>query len=183
MIKNKITNISNIKLEFFVKVKDSDDILVSINPGEVIFSDGEEMTKSMRVFERKNLISVANAEFESISVDTENGTIVATWDKDIEKDLLNFHNIPDFKAEILSVLSTDIESAITESEDPYKDLLAVDLLFEGENSIIDEAKKQAEEYVEEGEPLKEKKKYNYKKKPGRKKKRGPKPGSKRSKGE
>ncbi len=183
MIKNKITNISNIKLEFFVKVKDSDDILVSVNPGEVIFSDGEEMTKSMRVFERKNLISVANAEFDSISVDTENGTIVATWDKDIEKDLLNFHNIPDFKAEILSVLSTDIESAITDSEDPYKDLLAVDLLFEGENSIIDEAKKQAEEYVEEGEPVKEKKKYNYKKKPGRKKKRGPKPGSKRSKGE
>lgn len=183
MIKNKITNISNIKLEFFIKIKDSDDILVSINPGDVIFSDGEEMTKSMRVFERKNLISVSNTEFDSVSVDTESGTILATWDKGIEKDLLKFHNIPDFKAEIVSMLSTEIETAITDSENPYKDLLAVELLVEDENSIIGEAKKQAEEYAEEGEPVKEKKKYNYKKKPGRKKKRGPKPGSRRKKEE
>jgi hypothetical protein len=186
MIKNKVTNISNIKLEFFVKVKNSEDTLISIEPGEVVFSDGEEMTKSMRIFERKKLISVINKEFDTVSVDTENGTILATWDKDIEKDLLDFHNIPDVKAEILNVLSTDInkvETTITDSDNPYKDLLTVDLFFEGETSIVDEAKKQAEDYVGDGEPIKEKKKYNYKKKPGRKKKRGPKPGSKRKKGE
>jgi hypothetical protein len=186
MIKNKVTNISSIKLEFFVKAENSDDILASIEPGEVTFSDGEEMTKSMRVFERKNLISITNVEFDSVSIDTENGTIVATWDKDIEKDLLRFHNIPDIKAEILNVLSDNtntIEAAITDSENPYKDLLTIDLLFEGEAGILDEAKKQAEGYIEEGEPVKEKRKYNYKKKPGRKKKRGPKPGSRKKKEE
>ena len=57
MIKNKITNISRVKLEFFVKVDNSEDKFVSVEPGEVVFSDGEEMTKSMRVFERKKLIS------------------------------------------------------------------------------------------------------------------------------
>jgi hypothetical protein len=184
MIKNKITNTSNIKLEFFVKVDNSEDKLVSIEPGEVVFSDGEEMTKSMRVFERKNLISIAKSEFDSVSVDTHNGTISATWNKDIEKDLLNFHNIPDVKSEIINVISNDvktIETAITDSEDPYKDLLAVELLFD-DPSALEDAKKQAEEYVD-GEPKKEKKKYNYKKKPGRKKKRGPKPGSKRKKEE
>ena len=56
MIKNKITNISNVKLEFFVKTKNSDDTLISVEPGQVVFSDGEEATRSMRVFERKNLI-------------------------------------------------------------------------------------------------------------------------------
>lgn len=186
MIKNKVTNISNIKLEFFVKAENSDDILVSIEPGEVTFSDGEEMTKSMRVFERKNLISIINKEFDSVSVDTDSGTILATWDKDLEKDLLNFHNIPNVKDEILNAISNNtktIEAAITDSESPYKDLLTVDLLFEGEAGILDEAKKQAEGYIEEGEPVKEKKKYNYKKKPGRKKKRGPKPGSRKKKEE
>jgi hypothetical protein len=140
----------------------------------------------MRVFERKNLISITNVEFDSVSIDTKNGTIVATWDKDIEKDFLRFHNIPDIKAEILNVLSDNtntIEAAITDSENPYKDLLTIDLLFEGEAGILDEAKKQAEGYIEEGEPVKEKRKYNYKKKPGRKKKRGPKPGSRKKKEE
>lgn len=189
MIKNKITNISRVKLEFFVKVDNSEDKFVSVEPGEVVFSDGEEMTKSMRVFERKKLISVNNTEFDSVSVDTQSGTIVATWDKDLEKDLLKFHNIPDIKAEIINTLSVDtnvIETAITDSENPYKELMALDLMFEGENSTLDEAKKQAEDYVDgtKEEPIvKEKKKYNYKKKPGRKKKRGPKPGSKRKKEE
>lgn len=185
MIKNKITNISNIKLEFFVKVNDSDDVLVSVEPGEVAFSDGEEMTKSMRVFERKNLISVINKEFDSVSVDTENGTIVATWEKDLATALEKIHNIPDAKDEVVKAIHNEIktmEASIVDN--PYKDLLAVDLLFEGETGVLEEAKKQAEDYVEgEGEVVKEKRKYNYKKKPGRKKKRGPKPGSKRSKGE
>jgi hypothetical protein len=184
MIKNKITNISNIRLEFFVKVENSDDVLVSVGPGEVVFSDGEEPTRSMRVFERKDLISVIRNDFDSLSVDTENGTILATWNKDLEKDLLKFHNIPDIKAEILNVLSHNtnaVEAAITDYENPYNDLIAVDLLFEDENSIVEVAKKQAEDYVEDAAPIKEKKKYNYKKKPGRKKKPGPKPGSKRKK--
>jgi len=184
MIKNKVTNISNIKLEFFVKAENSDDILASIEPGEVTFSDGEEMTKSMRVFERKNLISITNVEFDSVSVDTENGTIVATWEKDLATALEKIHNIPDAKDEVVKAIHNEIimmEASVVDN--PYKDLLAVDLLFEGETSIVDEAKKQAEDYVGDGEPVKEKRKYNYKKKPGRKKKRGPKPGSRKKKEE
>lgn len=186
MIKNKITNISSIKLEFFVKVENSEDSLVSVEPGEIVFSDGEEMTKSMRVFERKKLISIANAEFDSVSIDTDNSAISATWEKDLATSLEQIHNIPNAKDEILNILSDEVkklEAHITDSENPYKDLLAVDLLFEGETSIVEEAKKQAEDYVGDGEPVKEKKKYNYKKKPGRKKKRGPKPGSKKKKEE
>ena len=186
MIKNKITNISNIKLEFFVKVENSDDVLVSVGPGEVAFSDGEEPTRSMRVFERKDLISVIRNDFDSLSVDTENGTVVATWNKDLEKDLLKFHNITDIKAEILNVLSDNtnaVEATVTDFENPYGELLAIDLFFEGEAGILEEAKKQAEGYVEDAVPVKEKKKYNYKKKPGRKKKPGPKPGSRRKKEE
>ena len=161
MIKNKITNISNIKLEFFVKVENSDDVLVSVGPGEIAFSDGEEPTRSMRVFERKDLISVIRNDFDSLSVDTENGTVVATWNKDLEKDLLKFHNIPDIKAEILNVLSDNtnvVEATITDPENPYSELLAVDLFFEGEAGILEEAKKQAEGYVEDAVPVKEKKK-------------------------
>lgn len=182
MIKNKITNISNIKLEFFVKAENSDDILASIEPGEVIFSDGEEMTKSMRVFERKNLISITNAEFDFVSVDTDKATIVATWEKDLATALEKFHNIPDAKEEVIKAIQDEIkmmEASIVDN--PYKDLLAVDLLFEGDTSTVEEAKKQAENYVGDGEPIKEKKKYNYKKKPGRKKKRGPKTGSRKKK--
>lgn len=184
MIKNKITNISNIKLEFFVKAENSDDILASIEPGEITFSDGEEMTKSMRVFERKNLISITHLEFDSMSVDTENGTIVATWEKDLATALEKIHNISDAKEEVVKAIHNEIkmmEASVVDT--PYKDLLAIDLFFEGEAGILDEAKKQAEDYAEEGEPLKEKRKYNYKKKPGRKKKRGPKPGSRKKKEE
>lgn len=186
MIKNKITNISNIKLEFFVKVENSDDVLVSINPSEITFSDGEEMTKSMRVFERKNLISIIKSDFDSVSINEEGKTLTAIWDSSLTQDLKDFHGADahiDIEQALQNELKQNITTSITDSENPYDELLAIDLFFEGESGVLDEAKKQAEEYVEEGEPVKEKKKYNYKKKPGRKKKRGPKPGSKRKKEE
>lgn len=189
MIKNKITNISNVRLEFFVKVDNSDDVLVSVEPGDVVFSDGEEPTRSMRVFERKNLISILKDDFDSIAIESDDKTIRAIWHSDTTEHLKDFHGVDahaDMKQVLENELNQTIVASITDEEDPYKDLLALDLTFEGESLGLDEAKKQAENYVEEaGEdvPTKEKKKYNYKKKPGRKKKRGPKPGSKRKKGE
>lgn len=188
MIKTKITNISNVRLEFFVKVDNSDDVLVSVEPGGVVFSDGEEPTRSMRVFERKNLISILIDDFDSISIETEDKTIKATWIHDITEHINEVHGV-DAHVEVKQMLENELNqtivASITDDENPYKDLLALDLTFEGENFGLDEAKKQAESYVEESEDalIKEKKKYNYKKKPGRKKKRGPKPGSKRKKGE
>jgi hypothetical protein len=187
MIKNKITNISSVKLEFFIKVDNSDDVLVSIEPGDVVFSDGEEPTRSMRVFERKNLISILTDDFDSVSVDKEDKAITAIWHSDTTKHLKDFHGVDahvDMEQVLKNEINHNIVASVTENEDPYKDLLAIDLTFEGESNL-DEAKKQAENYVEEseGEVVKEKKKYNYKKKPGRKKKRGPKPGSKKKKGE
>lgn len=187
MIKNKITNISSIKLEFFVKVDNSDDILASIEPGGVVFSDGEEPTRSMRVFERKNLISILKGDFDSVSIKTDDKNLRAIWHADTTEHLKDFHGVDahvDMEQVLQNELNQNITANVTDNENPYKDLLAIDLMFEGE-STLDEAKKQAENYVEEsGENVvKEKKKYNYKKKPGRKKKRGPKPGSKKKKGE
>ena len=111
----------------------------------------------------------------------------AIWHADTTEHLKDFHGVDahvDMEQVLQNELNQNITANVTDNENPYKDLLAIDLMFEGE-STLDEAKKQAENYVEEsGENVvKEKKKYNYKKKPGRKKKRGPKPGSKKKKGE
>jgi len=188
MTRSKITNISKVKLEFFIKVEGSEDVLVSINPGEVVFSDGEDLTKSMRVFERKNLISILKGDFDSVRIELEGKTISAVWDSETTKIIdeihqTNFHK--DVQQVLENELSKTIVASVTDSENPYKDLLSFGLSFNDETSTLDEAKKQAEEYadVSSDEVVKEKKKYNYKKKPGRKKKRGPKPGSKKKKGE
>jgi hypothetical protein len=200
MVKNKITNISNVKLEFFIKLKDSDDVLISVEPGHVVFSDGEEITRSMRVFERKNLITISKCEFETMSIQTDKGVVEAQWSSDLAETLKTFHNI-DIQAHISSLITNEnktpktIEAINVNTENPYKDLSEVELLFEDVDSSLYAAIKQAESYVDDVPSdtdnataevdvvVKEKKKYSYKKKPGRKKKRGPKPGSKRKKEE
>lgn len=65
MKKIKITNTSGVKLEFFVKIKDSEDKLISLEPGTSCFSDGLETTKSIRIFERKGLLKVDRGEYQT----------------------------------------------------------------------------------------------------------------------
>lgn len=187
MIKSKITNISSVKIELFIKVHNSYDILVAIKPGDVVFSDGGEPTRSMRVFERKNLISIIKDDFDSVSIKADNKILRAIWHADTTEHLKNFHGVDahiDMEQVLKNELNQNMISDVIDSENTYKDLTIPDLMVEDEISTLDEAKKQAESYVDEtseGSLKKEKKKYNYKKKPGRKKKRGPKPGSKRKK--
>lgn len=64
MKRNKITNTSGVRLEFFIKKEGLDDILISLGPDEVSFSDGDEMTKSMRIFLRKNLLKIDSGIFD-----------------------------------------------------------------------------------------------------------------------
>lgn len=123
MKKIKITNVSGVKLEFFIRFEDSDDKLVSLDPGVSCFSHGTTLTKSMRIFDRKGLLKIDKGEY-IITEDFSNAFIVdvskttpsiipnATPDNDevldnlhttksisientgsLEGDLLKFHNI------------------------------------------------------------------------------------------
>jgi len=119
----KITNISGVKLEFFIRFEDSDDKLISLEPGASCFSFGTTFTKSMRIFDRKGLLKIDKGEYP-ITEDFSNAFITevsevnpsiipnATPDNDevldnlhttksiqiestgsLEGDLLKFHNI------------------------------------------------------------------------------------------
>ena len=55
MKKTKVENISKIKLELFLK-QNKEDVRVTLNPGESSWCDHESTTKSMILYERKNLI-------------------------------------------------------------------------------------------------------------------------------
>lgn len=61
MTKFLIKNISTASLEFLVK-DNSEDILMALQPGESGYADSV-YTNSMRIFERKNLISVIEEEY------------------------------------------------------------------------------------------------------------------------
>ena len=128
----------------------------------------------MRIFQRKNLVSIEIVDTNEV-ID-----IVEGLDEEIKED----------KKETLEDIEfVSVSDVLVKEENPYEELLALDLFYEDQD-ILELAKKQAEDYTSDSENLestedvlgvevKEKKKYNYKKKPGRKKKRGPKPGSKR----
>ena len=176
MIKNKITNISNVLLDLFIKSENLEDVLVTLKPGDVCFSQGEELSKSVIIFNRKNLISIDLIEFEQTNVlkptDIKNDL---EEEKSIFTRPLEVHKI-ELEEKLINPINIE---TFFEDENPYKDLLdSIEILT---NSPLEEAQKQAEIYT--NEPIKEKKKYTYKKKrkPGPKKKPGPKPGSKRKK--
>jgi len=113
MKKIKITNVSGVKLKFFIRFEDSDDKLVSLEPDASCFSYGTTPTKSMRIFDRKGLIKIDKGEYP-ITEDFSNAFIIevskvtpsiipdATPDNDEVLDSLhttksinieNFHNI------------------------------------------------------------------------------------------
>jgi hypothetical protein len=139
----KITNVSGVKLEFFIRFEDSDDKLVSLEPGASCFSFGTTFTKSMRIFDRKGLLKIDKGEYP-ITEDFSNAFITevsevnpsiipnATPDNDevldnlhttksiqiestgsLEGDLLKFHNIGN---EEFEQIKKDIVKQITEEE-------------------------------------------------------------------
>lgn len=58
MKKTKVENISNINLDFFLK-QNKEDIRVNLAPGETSWCDLDSTTRSMILYERKNLIKTS----------------------------------------------------------------------------------------------------------------------------
>lgn len=164
-------------LEFFV-IQDGKDVRVNIKPGETTWCDHDSSTKSMILYERKNLIKIKNDFEEALIVDV---TVVP-------KQKVEFVQL-DFKVSPTDSLDEVEEECEEEEDEDYEDDDFTsgyddeedddeedeEISDEDNLSPIEEAKKNAEEYKKDSE-----KKYKGKKR-GRKKKRGPKPGSKRKK--
>jgi hypothetical protein len=152
MKKTKVENVSSFKLDFFL-IQNKQDVRVVLEPGETSWCDNESQTKSMILYERKNLIKSTVQDISTIIDEA-----LANADNDEALDKL--HTTEDIEyVEIVSVDPTELTiGAIEESLTP-----------------LEKAKKETEEYKKESE-----KTYKGKKR-GRKKKRGPKPGSKRKK--
>jgi hypothetical protein len=152
MKKTKVENISGIKLDFFLR-QNKQDVRVVLKHGEVSWCDSGSQTKSMILYERKNLIKSTVQEISTI----------------IDEALANVDN-----DEALDKLHTteDIEYIKITDVDPSE--------FTPDTTVetltpLEKAQRETEEYKKESE-----KTYKGKKR-GRKKKRGPKPGSKRKK--
>jgi hypothetical protein len=151
MKKTKVENVSGIKLDFFLK-QNKQDVRVVLKPGETSWCDLGTTTKSMILYERKNLIK------SSIG---SSSTIIAEVAANVNND------------EVLDKLHTteDIEYIQIPGVDPPEFTPDTTELL----TPLEKATKETEEYKKESE-----KTYKGKKR-GRKKKRGPKPGSKRKK--
>jgi hypothetical protein len=152
MKKTKVENVSDIKLDFFLK-QNKQDIRVVLKPGETSWCDSGTQTKSMILYERKNLIKSTLNSLDTI----------------VDEDAANVNN-----DEVLDKLHTteDIEYIKITGVDPPE--FTPDTTEES-LTPLEKAEKETEEYKKESE-----KTYKGKKR-GRKKKRGPKPGSKRKK--
>lgn len=151
MKKTKVENISKIKLEFFLK-QNKEDVRVVLNPGESTWCNHGTTTKSMILYERKNLIKSSD---ENIQI-----PIAKTKGDD-------------------KMICDAKEISIKPLSPPTGQIFYVDFKYEENNkaelSPLEKATKETEDYKKESERT-------YKgKKRGRKKKRGPKPGSKRKK--
>lgn len=170
MKKTKVENISGFRLDFFLRQK-KQDVRVVLKPGESSWCDPGSQTKSMILYERKNLIKTsemaedtiidevaANASHDEVLDDLHTTETVAyEFNEEVVK--------PASGEEILELSQTKIDSF-----NPYSELqIPADL------SPLDKATQEVEEYKQESE------KKPKGKKRGRKKKRGPKPGSKRNK--
>jgi len=162
MKKINIENVSSIKLDFFLK-QNTKDIRVVLNPGECSWCDYGSYTKSMILYERKNLIKSSNIEDDNIDK------------KNIISDGKLGMNVESPK----SILHIETELDIV----PIQAMLPPSgefLFHEIEKSIqiispIEKAKQETEAYKKESENKPKGKKR------GRHKKRGPKPGNKKRK--
>lgn len=163
MKKTKVENISDIKLDFFLK-QNKQDVRVVLGPGETSWCDSGSQTKSMILYERKNLIKSTLNSMDTI-VDEDAANVNS------DEALDNLHTTQDIEyVQIMSVdppeFTPDITEALNKNINEEIEIL----------TPLEKAEKETEEYKKESE-----KTYKGKKR-GRKKKRGPKPGSKKKKG-
>jgi hypothetical protein len=164
----KVENISVMKLDFFLQ-QNKQDIRVVLSPGDISWCDEGSTTKSMILYERKNLIKTSSEEIpehEYLSIEEEMEAIKERAKKALEE----FAKIK-IKNPPTGLIGNDLISVQPMPLPAGKIFTLVPIKTEPE-------KKDEEQNVE---PAKEEKKYKGKKR-GRKKKRGPKKGSKRNKG-
>lgn len=157
----KVENISVMKLDFFLQ-QNKQDIRVILSPGDISWCDEGSTTKSMILYERKNLIKTfleEVPEHEYLSIEEEREAIKERAKKALEE----FAKI--------KIKNPDDLDPVLPLSIPSSELFIFEPVYEPK-------KKDEEQNVE---PSKEEKKYKGKKR-GRKKKRGPKKGSKRNKG-
>lgn len=188
MENTKIENISDIRLDFFLK-QEKKDIRVILGPGDITWCDLGSTTKSMILYARKNLIKIHDASKEvekiiGISSESESKSFAPPVNTE-ETKTFTIEQIKENVASAIKELhkvkiipNTTIASeliSITPMSKPSDLLLTFDLVTE--STPLEKAEEEMKRYVSEE---KEPKKYTGKKR-GRKKKRGPKPGSKKKK--
>lgn len=186
MENTKVENISDIKLDFFLR-QNKKDVRVVLKPGDISWCDVGSTTKSMILYARKNLITIhdASKEVEEIigvdffpPLNPEDVKLIKPIDlEDLKKaisEMPKVNNVDDSTAAsgLLSVQPMSKPDGL---------LFTLDYKYtnDSEPSPLEKAEEETKRYVDNKEE-KEEKKYKGKKR-GRKKKRGPKPGSKRKK--
>lgn len=192
MENTKIENISDIRLDFFLK-QEKKDIRVILEPGDIAWCDLGSTTKSMILYARKNLIKIHDASKEvekiiGISSESESESESKNFAPPVNTDEVRTLSIEQIKEnfesavkellKVKNIPNTTIASeliSVTPLSIPTGSLL--NLEFITESTPIEKAEEEMKRYVSEE---KEPKKYTGKKR-GRKKKRGPKPGSKKKK--
>lgn len=182
MENTKVENISDIKLDFFLR-QNKKDVRVVLEPGDISWCDVGSTTKSMILYARKNLIIIhdASKEVEEIigidffpPVNPEDVKLIKPIDlEDLKKAI---SEMPKVNSVDDSTISSELIS-VQPTSNPDGLLFTLDYI--NEPSPLEKAEEETKRYVDNKEE-KEEKKYKGKKR-GRKKKRGPKPGSKRKK--
>ena len=163
MKKYLIKNISTASLEFLVK-DNNEDVLMSLQPGESGYADFF-ITNSMRIFERKNLITFKEKEYTS--------TVDEDMDINNDETLDNLHITKTTQINIPTAIDDTITFQVFVQPPQPPEFIKLDFKIVPTGSDFNSTEWTKEE---------EKKEKSYKgKKRGRKKKRGPKPGNKKKK--
>lgn len=120
MKKTKVENISNIKLEFFLK-QNKEDVRVILGPGESSWCNHGTTTKSMILYERKNLIK-SHTQIEVADLPIK--LVISTEDKSIynsiEKQSKPSIDAIDKKIEILNPKELTLLEKATKETEEYK---------------------------------------------------------------
>ena len=157
----KITNNSDIKLEFFVKRDNSEDTLVSLEPGATCFSDGEELTRSLKIFNRKGFLDIKLGDFSIVHGFSD--TIVANVDPNKDEVLDNLHTTKDIRSADIenikdiitfegdfSSIKKDLSKYHNIGEDEFENLKKEisETIINEKTSIVDLLKSQAQQLIE-----------------------------------
>ena len=183
----KVTFLSNTKLENTEKIrlffKDifGNDVQIDLRPGEIVYSQTDSLSNSLKIYSKKGIISIQNENkpyFLEYYVgykeeDVDNKHFLFNLKKALEKPLAKDAKLDNAKNKKISIRvpKKTIEPQ-TQKVEPAP------APAESNETIIEKAIKEVNKYSE-----KKKLKSKSSKGPGRPKKRGPKKGSKRKKAE